>query len=177
MNNRVVAGLVIGLLGAGTLVAAGVAGAADAESVDAPSSGVAAPGKLIADINSYDASLTDGRALNVTHGAEHDLIKESASGLLRGAFQIDNTEAKRDIDGSAAYQIRVHGDDTGYWLVARMHWDPDEETANAECTIYQGEPGHGGKVSTDLLTCTTQGMDDDDSGNTERFVFALAHAR
>jgi hypothetical protein len=177
MRKRVVAGLAISLLGAGAIAAAvGISGAADAESPVGSSSAVAAQGKLIADIDTGGASLTGGRALNVPHGAERDVVTDSGSGLLRGAFHIDNTEAERDMDGSAAYQIVAQGQETGYWLVARMHWDLEEPDGEAECTIYEGDPGHGGKVSTNLLTCTGESDGQEDGGYTERFLFTLHHA-
>jgi hypothetical protein len=164
------------MLGAGTVAAVGVAGAADAESpAVVPWSADADSGKLIADIYSGSASLTGGRALNVRHGAERDVVTDSASGLLRGAFHVDNTEAERNIDGSAAYQIVAGGQETGYWVVPHMKWADGDY--HADCAIYQGDPAHGGTVSTNLLTCSAVHNGEEDGGSTQRFLFELHHAR
>lgn len=108
-----------------------------------------------ADFATWGVSLTNGRELPRA-GAHGTFVlgATDVSGKQPGAFHVTNTADDSRIDGSAAYQISMLGEPTGFWIAPRLY---TESITHGDCPIYQGDPGDGGTVtSSSLFTCTTQ---------------------
>jgi hypothetical protein len=131
------------------------AGAAVAPAPLADATGDITHGKLWADFDAWQVSLTDGQKLHNPRGNLLD-VAPNVSGTQRGAFHLDNTAEYLDMDGTVAYKIAMPNQPTDYWIAPRLYTAGN--APEAECPIYLGKPGAGGVPARSPIpfTCSTE---------------------
>lgn len=110
---------------------------------------------LHADIDAWQATLQDGRAVGEQYGDLRITAKSVRETVTEDVFTVQATPDGQYLSGATEYQIVMLGEPTGYWIRARMF---AKGTYKAQCDIFTGAPGSGGQFvdpDSSPFTCST----------------------
>lgn len=126
---------------------------------------------LHADVDAWQATLQDGRAVGDSYGDLRITAPSVEETLTEDVFTLQATPDERYLSAATEYQIVMLGEPTGYWIRARMF---ASGTYQAQCDVFTGAPGSGGQLvdpDSSPFTCSTTAHP---TNSTEiRFTFLL----
>jgi hypothetical protein len=110
---------------------------------------------LHADVDAWQVTLQDGRALGDQYGDLHINAGSVGETLTENVFDLQATPDGQYLSGAAEYQIVMLDEPTDYWIKARMFANG---TYQAQCDIFTGAPSSDGELvdsDSSPFTCST----------------------